>query len=374
MIFGHQIQSRPISATEAGRLRSWVLPHSILSAIVGLFVILAMPGMSFAQQSATCRSLQAQLATIETGRGSQHSDTFIKYDRAMKDQLKQIKKTERAATRNGCQVFRSNVCNRINSSLQSMYANMESLRRIRDSSGGGGATRGDREKVLSALDRNGCIESAALNPEEGKPSRRRTLLEQIFGDKTYSDQSATGFSNPDLNSQYGTFRTLCVRSCDGYYFPISFSTTKNRFDADPEQCQLMCPGSETALFYQPMPNGDAEESISYRTGEPYASLSNAFSYRKNVNSECSCRMTTGQGGFEEIAGATASENEPALEPAPAVPTPTFRADKALDLETDQNLAGGMTLEKLAALTGKKETENVATKEIRIVGPEFFPVQ
>ena len=137
MNLGRKIRSRPTSTGEAGRLAPSVLPISFLSAIIALFVILAMPGLSFAQQSATCRSLQAQLASIETGRGTQRSDTFVKYDRAMKDQLKQIKKTERAATRNGCQLFRSNVCNRINSSLQSMYANMESLRRTRDSSGAG---------------------------------------------------------------------------------------------------------------------------------------------------------------------------------------------------------------------------------------------
>ena len=26
----------------------------------------------------------------------------------------------------------------------------------------------------------------------------------------------------------GTYRTMCVRLCDGYYFPISFTTTRER--------------------------------------------------------------------------------------------------------------------------------------------------
>ena len=34
----------------------------------------------------------------------------------------------------------------------------------------------------------------------------------------------------------GTFRTLCVRTCDGYYFPISFSTTSDQFREDAHTC------------------------------------------------------------------------------------------------------------------------------------------
>lgn len=349
--------------------------NGVLVAAIACVIAFTSAGEVYAQQSATCRSLQAQLASIETGRGSKKSSQHGKYDRAMSQQLSQIKKTERAATRNGCQLLRTNNCRRINSSLQSMYANMESLRRTRDSLAGGGATREDRNKILKALDRNGCIETASVNREPDDQPRRRTLLEQIFGSKTYTERGTVGIDNPDLNNRSGTFRTLCVRTCDGYYFPISFSTSKNRFESDAEQCQQLCPGTETQLFYHPMPNGDAEESISYRSGEAYASLPNAFSYRKNVNSECSCRSVASRGGFEEIAGTTESEKAAAaVDAKPKLPTPSFRADQALDIETEQNLEGGLTLKKLASINDKSEVAVMPEKTIRIVGPEFFPVQ
>ena len=38
--------------------------------------------------------------------------------------------------------------------------------------------------------------------------------------------------------------TLCVRTCDGYYFPISFSTTQDRSPEDERTCQAMCPGTK----------------------------------------------------------------------------------------------------------------------------------
>ncbi len=59
----------------------------------------------------------------------------------------------------------------------------------------------------------------------------------------------------------GTYRTLCVRTCDGFYFPISFSTTSDRFPADAQTCQSMCPGAEATLFYYPNPGGGPENMV-----------------------------------------------------------------------------------------------------------------
>ena len=80
-------------------------------------------------------------------------------------------------------------------------------------------------------------------------------------------------SGPDGNFIYdrgysgnGTYRTLCVRTCDGYYFPISFSTTSEYFPADARSCEALCPGTEARLFYYPNPGGGPENMTSI-TGE-----------------------------------------------------------------------------------------------------------
>ena len=44
-------------------------------------------------------------------------------------------------------------------------------------------------------------------------------------------------------AQSGTFRTLCVRTCDGFYFPISYATTPARFAEDERTCQRLCPAA-----------------------------------------------------------------------------------------------------------------------------------
>ena len=44
------------------------------------------------------------------------------------------------------------------------------------------------------------------------------------------------------------YRTLCVRTCDGYYFPISYSTNASHFADDEATCQKQCPATEAILF------------------------------------------------------------------------------------------------------------------------------
>jgi Protein of unknown function (DUF2865) len=84
-----------------------------------------------------------------------------------------------------------------------------------------------------------------------------------------------------------TYRTLCVRLCDGYYFPISFSTTRSEFARDADKCIASC-GGEARLFYHSNPGGTVEDMVDL-TGFGYADLPTAFKYRKSLVNGCACR-------------------------------------------------------------------------------------
>ena len=86
----------------------------------------------------------------------------------------------------------------------------------------------------------------------------------------------------------GTYRTLCVRTCDGYYFPISYSTIPGKFAEDEALCRRMCPAAEVDLFSHRNPGEDVNRAVSL-SGKPYTELPTAFSYRKQLNPACSCR-------------------------------------------------------------------------------------
>ncbi|MEC9367853.1 MAG: DUF2865 domain-containing protein [Pseudomonadota bacterium] len=103
------------------------------------------------------------------------------------------------------------------------------------------------------------------------------------GDYRYSP----GWDRDDEPRQYGTFRTLCVRTCDGYYFPVSYSTVRSRFAQDEQICQASCQ-SDAKLFVHPNPGGDVEHAVTPK-GERYADLPNAFRYREQYMPECRCK-------------------------------------------------------------------------------------
>jgi hypothetical protein len=85
----------------------------------------------------------------------------------------------------------------------------------------------------------------------------------------------------------GTYRTVCVRLCDGYFFPISFATTPDRFAADEAACQARC-ASPAKLYVYPSPGGEPEQMFDTQ-GRPYTALKNAFLYRTAYDESCTCK-------------------------------------------------------------------------------------
>lgn len=85
----------------------------------------------------------------------------------------------------------------------------------------------------------------------------------------------------------GVYRTVCVRLCDGYYFPIKAATTSATFDEDSETCRSSC-SSAARLFVYPTDTGSPDE-MHDTAGRPYAKLPTAFLYRTNYDASCTCR-------------------------------------------------------------------------------------
>ena len=97
-----------------------------------------------------------------------------------------------------------------------------------------------------------------------------------------------GSPNQFGNLPFATYRTLCVRLCDGYYFPVSFSTLPNHFQRDADLCQSQC-AAPAELYYHQNPGGAVEQMVSVGTQQPYTSLKSAWRYRKEFVQGCSCK-------------------------------------------------------------------------------------
>jgi hypothetical protein len=100
-----------------------------------------------------------------------------------------------------------------------------------------------------------------------------------FSPRQFEEVPPRPFSN--------TYRTLCVRMCDGYYFPISSAATQDTLMHDADACSSSC-GAEARLFFLPSTGGDPGSAVDL-TGMAYSSLPNAFKYRKTLVEDCRCR-------------------------------------------------------------------------------------
>lgn len=116
------------------------------------------------------------------------------------------------------------------------------------------------------------------------PGGPRSPYGSPFGSPFSPYIPGTGESAPLYS---GSYRTLCVRLCDGFYFPIGFSTPRSGLGRDAEKCESSC-GAQARLFFHPNPGGDIDTMVDM-AGRAYAALPTAFKYRKTLVAGCRCR-------------------------------------------------------------------------------------
>lgn len=81
-----------------------------------------------------------------------------------------------------------------------------------------------------------------------------------------------------------TGRPVCVRLCDGAYFPVS---NVARATDDEAICRGLCPDADTAVYLEPKRSDDIADAVS-KTGHPYSELPTALRYRTAFDATCVC--------------------------------------------------------------------------------------
>ena len=179
-----------------------------------------------------------------------------------------------------------------------------------------------------------------------------------------------------------TFRTLCVRSCDGYYFPISFSTTREQFAYDQATCEALCPGAPVELYYHDNPASASENMISLY-GVPYEDHPAAFRYRSEYDKSCSCGSnrpplltvtTAGQSRLSDANGALSLANPNGAGGTGYVPVPVAKPGLGEDPETLINRSGKFQIEAITSLADANRSTMRNGRAVRIVGPVHWSDQ
>jgi hypothetical protein len=330
-----------------------------------------------------CPRLEAQLATIDRGGSSgdpAKDEQIRRYQDAAAKQQSELDRVTMQAKRMGCEssgffsLFnnRSAQCGPVNNQIQQMRGNLDqitgNLERLRGGGFGGDDRENQRRSVMTALAQNNCgPQYAAAAPPPGGGG----FLNNLFGGGNATNQPPLG----DLGPPSGTYRTVCVRTCDGGYFPVSFATVPARFPDDEKTCKALCPATDAALYAYRNPGEDINQAVSVN-GQPYTALPNAFHFRTEFTPSCSCRAPgqTWSDALKTIDDKAAAEQQGDI-------IVTEESAKKMQQRAQQPVKGPTSKKgasPAAAATTPAPAETPAAtatsgdKPIRSVGPTFLP--
>ena len=261
---------------------------SLIFATAAAALLVSGAGAQTPSTNPDCQRLEAQLASVDRGTDDPtRADQIRRAEDALNQQQFQVDKIVAQGRRMGCEnrgffsIFSNPPaqCERLSQQIDQQRATLEHMQMDLERLNGGTTERAEaRRSLLIALANNGCgqqYRSAALAGQQGG------FFDRLFG-------SNNGAFSPPGTAMGSSFRTICVRSCDGYYFPISFATTQDRFREDELTCQRMCPAADVTLYTYHNPGEDVSQAISLN-GRLYTELPTAFQYRKELTASCSCR-------------------------------------------------------------------------------------
>jgi len=273
-----------------------------------LFAAAALTGVFAAgdalAQSADCARLQAAIASAPRGGGQLQA--------AADRQRAELSRTSAYSRSIGCDnqkflFFGSEPpaqCGEIKGQIARMEANLADLQ-ARSGGGGGRAdliARFNAEcvnapkqpsNIFEALFGGGARQppqTQSLNPDIPPPDQQDQTIERSI------EKEKKG-----ANAQAGSY-AVCVRTCDGSFFPVSYSGAGSRSDSLEEVCRSLCPNADVALYSFPF-GGMIDEAVS-STGERYVDMANALKFQQSFDSTCSCRRR-GETWAQALASAEA---------------------------------------------------------------------
>ena len=274
-----------------------VFPTAVafMAAAAGLAAMMTGGG-ALAQNGAECARLQQEIAASRHGPNGQ-------IQAAAERQRGELARTTAYARSLGCEnrkflIFGSDPpaqCGELNGQISRMQANLNDLQ----ARGGGGS--GD----LVARYNSECVQRQPGNFFEAlfngfrPPNANQEPIEPETPAARENSEGQSGEGG--VNAHAGGY-AVCVRSCDGSFFPVSYSGAGSRSDSLEEVCRALCPNAEVELYSFGF-GGTINTAVS-ASGEPYVNSPNALKYLQSYDPTCSCRRK-GQSWADALAGAEA---------------------------------------------------------------------
>lgn len=149
-----------------------------------------------------------------------------------------------------------------------------------------------RPAVRTSLSYAPLYPGVAALPSTGKRTLDRQRRDSRLNDregqtKQAKSSKSTPLDHKDFQAAYLRSRTsYCVRSCDGFFFPIGNADTGSSA-AHEAACVRACPGAETSVFVADAGSKGIDDAFN-RRGQRYQATQTAFNYRTQLDAACSC--------------------------------------------------------------------------------------
>jgi hypothetical protein len=265
-------------------------PRAAAGALALVAAVLSGPALA---QNPYCDDLRARIAHAGRGPGA------ARYRAAAAKQQQEIDRTVAYGHSIGCDrqqfLFFGEPpppqCNVISRRIAQMRANLGALMRA----GGDG----DRQALMARYDQQ-CRTRVAARP--------RNFFDELFGGAQEEEPRPMG-ENPrgpyEDESEapargLGGSMAICVRACDGGFFPISYSARRANLEELAELCRAQCPNAEVELYTR-SPWRELDTALSIE-GKPYSEHPNASKFAKSYDATCGCKPA-GRSWAETLAEA-----------------------------------------------------------------------
>jgi hypothetical protein len=252
---------------------------------------------------------------------------------------------------------------------------------------------GRRRQLMSMLISYNCRTSpqAPIEAARSLPLTAGTLDD---GSRRRGEISTDDLDRPRVEHRIRSVpgKAVCVRLCDGFYFPLDQRGARLKDEGD-NICQALCPAAETKIYFLA---GGIENARS-SSGESYSDLDTALRYRKTFDASCFCRRPgepwgaaqatvlnpenpDGGPGFDVLGGQEREEEVFPLRgmtPVPGKKRNTRLFDKPPP-EKPALPADPVILQERFVGAGEGErfeirTPDGATRTVRVVAPELSRV-
>ncbi|MFM1816411.1 MAG: hypothetical protein RLZ98_3106 [Pseudomonadota bacterium] len=233
-----------------------------------------------------CLQLEQRLAQ-EANRGSQDRANLPQIEQGIRDAARTVRTGEAQLERMQCYEYflfskslrRSNRrCVQLHNDVEQAKETLSGLEGRRQQIFST-SSRSYRDEIVRELARNNCGDTYTREAR-----RFSNPFSSIWQDEGGNVEGGNRFGE----LPFATYRTICVRLCDGYYFPVSFSTLPNHFERDAQVCQSKC-AAPSELYFHQNPGAGVDQAVSHVTKQPYSTLRTAFKYRKEFVQGCSCK-------------------------------------------------------------------------------------